>query len=119
MVLRLSRQGSKNMLVYESIIANIDFSDKMNSIILCRGKAKDFVKLKAIGSKSSIEFESFLTLRTKVKSLEFIKTYYFINIIYLLLNNYVLGCNLALLIKARSFICRLFVSKNALILNYE
>lgn len=107
------------MLVYESIIANIDFSDKMNSIILCQGKAKDFVTLKATGNKSSIEFESFLTLLTKVKSLELIKINYFINIIYLLLNNYILRCNLALLIKARPFICRLFVSKKALILNYE
>jgi hypothetical protein len=107
------------MLVYESIIANIDFSDKKNSIILCRGKTKDFVKLKAIGNKFSIEFESFLTLMTKVKSLEFIIINYFINIIYLLLNNYVLGCNLVLLIKARSFIYRLFVSKKTLILNYE
>jgi hypothetical protein len=62
----------------------------MNSIILCRGKAKDFVKLKATENKSSIEFERFLTLWTKVKSLESIKINYFINIIYLLLNNYVL-----------------------------
>ena len=107
------------MLVYESIIANIDFSDKNNSIILCQGKTKDFVKLKAIGNKSSIEFASFLTLWTKVKSLELIKIYYLVNIISLFFKNYILRCNLALLIKARPFICRLFVSKKALMLNYE
>ena len=107
------------MLVYESIIANIDFSDKNNSIILCQGKTKDVVKLKAIGNKSSIEFARSLTLWTKVKLLELIKIYYLVNIICLLFKNYILRCNLALLIKARPFICRLFVSKKALILNYE
>jgi len=107
------------MLVYESIIANVDVSDKQKSIILCQGKVKDFVKLKAIENKSSIEFESFLTLWTKVKSLQFIKINYFVNIICLLSNNYILRCNLVLLIKACSFICRFFVSKKILILNYE